>query len=60
MDLTKLADEELNLLKYTPSSALGSCRYKIKNFEENDKEYVKFFNILDSLDIHTFFLYWWQ
>lgn len=55
VDLTKLADEELNLLKYTPSSALGSCRYKIKNFEENDKEYVKFFNILDSLDIHTFF-----
>mgnify|MGYP001029679430 CR=1 FL=1 len=55
VDLTKLTDEELNLLKYTPSSALGSCRYKIKNFEENDEEYIKFFNILDSLDIHTFF-----
>ncbi len=55
IDLTNLSDEELKVFKYTPSSGLGSCRYKIKDYKVNDEEYVKFFNILDEHDIHTFF-----
>ena len=31
--------EELRLLKYTPSSALGSCRYKIADPEKDDTDY---------------------
>ena len=29
--------KELELLKYTPSSALGSCRYKLADFNEDSK-----------------------
>ena len=55
VDLSNLTDKELNLLKYTPSSGLGSCRYKMEDFKINEEEYIKFFDILDSLNIHTFF-----
>ena len=33
--------EELRLLKYTPSSALGSCRYKIADPELDDTDYKR-------------------
>lgn len=55
IDLSNLSQEEKNLLKQTPSSGLGSCRYKIKDFKEDESEYIRLFEILDSLDIHTFF-----
>lgn len=55
IDLTELTEEELKIFKYTPSSGLGSCRYKIKDYMVNDEEYVKFFKILDEHEIQTFF-----
>lgn len=55
IDLTNLSNEELNIFKHTPSSALGSCRYKIKDYLDNDEEYIKFFEILDQHNIQTFF-----
>jgi 6-phosphofructokinase 1 len=55
INLSELTDEELELLKYTPSSALGSCRYRMKDFTISDQEYLKFFQVLDELDIQTFF-----
>lgn len=55
INLSELTDEDLELLKYTPSSALGSCRYRMKDFTISDQEYLKFFQILDELDIQTFF-----
>ncbi len=55
INLSELTDEDLELLKYTPSSALGSCRYRMKDFTISDQEYLKFFQVLDELDIQTFF-----
>ena len=55
IDLTDLNEEELKVFKHTPSSALGSCRYKIKDYLVNDEEYIKFFEILDKHNIQTFF-----
>lgn len=55
INLSELNDSDLELLKYTPSSALGSCRYKMKDFTINEEEYIKLFDILDSLDIQTLF-----
>lgn len=55
IDLTNLTKEELNIFKHTPSSGLGSCRYKIKDYNENDEEYVEFFQLLDKYNIQTFF-----
>lgn len=55
IDLTSLSDEELKIFKHTPSSGLGSCRYKIKDYRDNDEEYVRFFQILEKYNIQTFF-----
>lgn len=55
IDLTNLSEEELQIFKHTPSSGLGSCRYKIKDYLVNDEEYIRFFEILDQNNIQTFF-----
>lgn len=46
---------EIELLKRTPSSYLGSCRYKLKNAAENDADYVEIFRILEKFNIGYFF-----
>ena len=55
IDLSCIPHEELNEFKYTPSSGLGSCRYKMKNLEDSTEEYDKLLKILTELDIKTFF-----
>ncbi|NMB27231.1 MAG: 6-phosphofructokinase [Tissierellia bacterium] len=55
INLSKLTDKDLELLKYTPAAGLGSCRYKMDDFNKNEEEYLKFFQILDMLDVQTFF-----
>ncbi len=46
---------EIELLKRTPSSFLGSCRYKLPHFNETSEPYEKIFKILKKLDIQFFF-----
>lgn len=46
---------EIELLKRTPSSYLGSCRYKLPSAEERPDVYETLFAILDKLDIGSFF-----
>ncbi len=46
---------EIELLKRTPSSFLGSCRYKLPNFNADDSIYEKIFNMLNELEIEWFF-----
>ncbi|MDE7454187.1 MAG: diphosphate--fructose-6-phosphate 1-phosphotransferase, partial [Clostridia bacterium] len=48
-------DLDMDLLKRTPSSFLGSCRYKLPDIEGNEKTYEKIFAILKKLDIYAFF-----
>lgn len=55
IDLTSFTDEELTNFRYTPSSGLGSCRYKMKPLEECTKEYDKLLEILRANDIKAFF-----
>ncbi|MEF9969767.1 MAG: 6-phosphofructokinase [Ruthenibacterium sp.] len=45
---------DMELLKRTPSSFLGSCRYKLPEIGQNDAIYEKLFSILASLDIACF------
>ncbi|MBF0999992.1 MAG: 6-phosphofructokinase [Lachnospiraceae bacterium] len=45
-------DEEL--LKRTPASFLGSCRYKLPEIHENTEVYEKIFEILEKLEIEAF------
>ena len=46
---------DIELLKRTPSSFLGSCRYKLPNLEDDEATYEKLFAILKKLDIRWFF-----
>ena len=46
---------DLERLKRTPSSFLGSCRFKLPDWHDDDSLYVKLFHILEELDIGWFF-----
>jgi 6-phosphofructokinase 1 len=46
---------ELELLKNTPSSELGSCRYKMADFEQDDTDYKRILEILKKYDVRYFF-----
>lgn len=46
---------EIELLKRTPSSYLGSCRYKLPHYMKDEAVYEKLFAILKELDIGYFF-----
>ena len=46
---------DVEILKRTPSSYLGSCRYKLPEISEGKETYEKIFEILNELDIKYFF-----
>ena len=47
--------EELALLPYTPSSALGSVRYKLKDPETDDTDYKRILEIFQKYNVRYFF-----
>ena len=53
VDLTDMSDEENLILRQTPSSALGSCRFKLKR--DNVEVFKKLIEILDKYNIETMF-----
>lgn len=55
IELSSFSDSEINSFRYTPSSGLGSCRYKMKKLEESTEEYDKLLEILKANDIKAFF-----
>jgi len=46
---------ELALLMHTPSSALGSCRYKLKPAHVDDSDYRRILEIFQKYDVRYFF-----
>ena len=46
---------ELDLLKFTPSSALGSCRYKLADPAVDDTDYQRILEIFKKYDVRYFF-----
>ena len=42
-------------LRYTPGGAFGSCRYKLKSFKENEREYRRLIDVFRAHDIRYFF-----
>ena len=48
-------DMDVELLKRTPASFLGSCRYKLPESSEDKAIYEKIFAILEELEITAFF-----
>lgn len=53
VDLTKMSDHENQVLRQSPSSALGSCRYKLRRDNVEDLEEI--FAIMEKYDITTMF-----
>ena len=52
----RMADEEtLNLVRSTPSTVLGSCRYKLPLVEENETVYKAVLDCLEKNNIRAFF-----
>lgn len=55
INLSSIDQNKLEIFKNSPSSGLGSCRYKLKDFSENEEEYKKLISILREYKISTFF-----
>lgn len=53
VDLTLMSEEDNTILRQTPSSALGSCRYKLKR--SNVADFERLFEVLEKYDIDTMF-----
>lgn len=47
--------EELKLLRYTPSSALGSCRYKMSDPQDNEDDYKRLLEVFEKYNVRYFF-----
>jgi len=54
-DIGKEDMEELELLRFTPSSALGSCRYKLKDPDTDDYDYRRILEIFKKYNVRYFF-----
>ena len=48
-------DEDVELIRQTPSTVLGSCRYKLPDPESGDAIYETIINTMRLHDIHAFF-----
>ena len=55
IDMSQEDAAELELLMYTPSSALGSCRYKIADPDVDDTDYKRILEIFKKYDVRYFF-----
>lgn len=54
-DISKEDAKELELLKYTPSSAMGSVRYKLKDASVDDTDYKRILEVFKKYDVRYFF-----
>jgi 6-phosphofructokinase 1 len=54
-DMSKEDPYELELLKTTPSSLLGSVRYKLKSAEEDETDYKRLLEVFRKYNIRYFF-----
>lgn len=45
----------IRALRYTPSGAFGSCRYKLKSLEQNRREYERLIEVFKAHNIGYFF-----
>ncbi|MCG8414127.1 MAG: 6-phosphofructokinase [Pseudomonadales bacterium] len=56
IDTSKESAKTIASLRKTPAGAFGSCRYKLKSYEENKKEYERLMDVFRAHNIR-YFLY---
>ncbi|MEG1710851.1 MAG: 6-phosphofructokinase [Clostridia bacterium] len=54
VDMSEEDPSELNLLLNTPSSALGSVRYKLADVEKDESDYLKLLEVFKKYDVRYF------
>ena len=54
-DMSKEDPAELDIMKYTPSSALGSCRYKLADPDKDDTDYKRILEVFQKHNVRYFF-----
>ena len=54
-DMSQEDPAQLDLLQFTPSSALGSCRYKLADPDVDDTDYQRILEIFKKYDVRYFF-----
>ena len=54
-DIGQEDPKELELLKYTPSSVLGSCRYKLADADKDETDYKRILEVFKKYNIRYFF-----
>lgn len=54
-DMAKEDPAELKHMRYTPASALGSCRYKMAHFLDDESDYAKLLEVFRKFDVRYFF-----
>ena len=55
IDTTKESTSAIAALRFTPSGAFGSCRYKLKSIDANRREYERLIEVFKAHDIGYFF-----
>jgi len=55
IDTSKESPAAIRALRHTPSGAFGSCRYKLKGFEENRAQYERLIEVFKAHNIGYFF-----
>lgn len=48
-------EEDIELLRCTPSTALGSCRFKLPDFDDDEAIYNKIISVFEKYNIKAFF-----
>ena len=54
-DISKEDPKEIELMKYTPSSALGSVRYKLKDYSVDPTDYNRLLEVFKKYNVRYFF-----
>ena len=54
-DMAQEESSELERMKYTPASSLGSCRYKMANFLDDETDYLRLLDVFLKHDVRYFF-----
>ncbi|RRQ21479.1 6-phosphofructokinase [Thiohalobacter thiocyanaticus] len=55
IDTSKEPKSAIAALRHTPSGAFGSCRYKLKSLEQNQREYERLIEVFEAHNIGYFF-----
>jgi 6-phosphofructokinase 1 len=55
IDTSKESKSGIAALRHTPGGAFGSCRYKLRGIEENQREYERLIEVFRAHDIGYFF-----